>query len=103
MCMRGGSPETLIVRHAPSTPRYAGFQVVDVSVQDLPDPMVRLRAIPLFAELKDLDLRPHPPHGVAMHHAAQRVKSARDIVIWPSPRKPGSDWPNGNQPRSAVA
>ena len=37
--------------------------------------MVRLRAIPLFAELKDLDLRPHPPHDVAKHHAAQRVKS----------------------------
>ena len=55
--------------------------------------MGRLRAIPLFAELKDLDLRPHPPHGVAMHHAAQRVKSAPHITIWPSPRKPGSDWP----------
>jgi hypothetical protein len=65
----------LIVRQAPSGPPYAGFQVVDVSVQDLPDPMGRLRAIPLFAELKDLDLRPHPPHGVTMHHAAQRVKS----------------------------
>ena len=75
MCMCGGSPETLIVRHAPWTPRHARFQVVDVSVQDLPDPMVRLRAIPLFTELKDLDLRPHPPHGVAMHHGAQRVKS----------------------------
>ena len=58
--------------------------------------MGRLRAIPLFAELKDLDLRPHPPHGVAMHHAAQRVKSASDIVIWESPCKPGSGWPNGN-------
>ena len=43
--------------------------------------MGRLRAIPLFAELKDSDLRPHPPHGVAMHHAAQRVKSGADIGI----------------------
>ena len=54
--------------------------------------MGRLRAIPLFAELKDLDLRPNPPHGVAMHHAAQRVKSATHITIWPLPRKPASDW-----------
>jgi hypothetical protein len=54
--------------------------------------MVRLRAIPLFAELKDSDLRPHPPDGVAMHHAAQRVKSPPHITIWPSPRKPASDW-----------
>jgi hypothetical protein len=77
-------------------PAHAGFQVVDVSVQDWPDSMVRLRAIPLFAELKDLDLRPHPPHGVAMHHAAQRVKSGGHIAIWESPRKPGSGWPNGN-------
>jgi hypothetical protein len=53
--------------------------------------MVRLRAIPLFAELKDLDLRPHPPHGVAMHRAAQHVKSKVDIGIWPAHRKPGSD------------
>jgi hypothetical protein len=57
--------------------------------------MVRLRAIPLFAELKDLDLRPHPPHGVAMHHAAQRVKSGRNIGIWPGRRKAGSDCPMG--------
>jgi hypothetical protein len=70
-------------------PRYAGFQVVDVSVQDLPGPMDRLRAIPLFTELKDSDLRPHPPHGVAMHHAAQRVKSVENIAIWQSPRNPG--------------
>jgi len=58
--VRGDSPETLIVRHAPQALRYAGFQVVGVSVQDLPDPMGRLRAIPLIAELKDLDPRPHP-------------------------------------------
>jgi hypothetical protein len=32
----GGSLET--DRDAPSTPRYAGFQVVDVSVQDSPEP-----------------------------------------------------------------
>jgi hypothetical protein len=91
ICMRGGSPETLIVRHAPQAPRYAGFRVVDVSVQDLPDPVGRLRAIPLIAELKDLDPRPHP-HGAAMHHAAQRIKSGHFIAIWPSPRKPGSEW-----------
>jgi hypothetical protein len=36
--MHGGSPEALIVRHAPSALPYAGFQVVDVSVQDLPEP-----------------------------------------------------------------
>jgi hypothetical protein len=87
--MRGGSPETDRETRT-IDPSYAGFQVVDVSVQDWPDSMVRLRAIPLFAELKDLDLRPHPPHGVAMHRAAQRVKSTADITIWPSPRKPGS-------------
>jgi hypothetical protein len=34
--------------------------------------MDRLRAIPLFAELKDLVLRPYPPHGVGIHQAAQR-------------------------------
>ncbi len=72
MCMCDGSPETLIVRHAPWTPRYAGFQVADVSVQDLPDPMDRLRAIPLFAELKDLDLR--TTRVWPMHHAAQCLK-----------------------------
>jgi hypothetical protein len=76
-------------------PRYAGFQVVDVSVQDLPGPMDRLRAIPLFTELKDSDLPPHPPHGVAMHHAAQRVKSVENIAIWQSPRNPGLDRPMG--------
>ena len=61
--------------------------------------MVRLRGIPLFAELKDLDLRPHPPHGVAMHRAAQRVKSELDIGIWPAHRKPVRT----AQLRSAVA
>lgn len=30
---------------------------------------------PLLAELKDLDLRPCPPHDKAMHHAAQHLKS----------------------------
>jgi hypothetical protein len=58
---------------------------VHVSVQDLPDPMGRLRAIPLFAELEDSDLRSHPPHGVAMHHAAQRPKSTRNVAIWLPP------------------
>jgi hypothetical protein len=37
--------------------------------------MDRLRAIPLFVELKDLDLRPHPLDGLVMRHAAQRLKS----------------------------
>jgi hypothetical protein len=87
-CVCTAAALKLIMRHALSTPPYAGFQVVDVSVQDLPDPMGRLRAIPLFAEQKDLDLRPHPPHGVAMHHAAQRIKSWPDIAIWPARRKP---------------
>jgi hypothetical protein len=34
----------------------------DVLVQDWPGPMVRLRAIPLIADLKDLDLHPNAPH-----------------------------------------
>ena len=34
---------------------------------------------PLLAELKDLDLRPCPPHDKAMHHAAQHLKSRSRI------------------------
>jgi hypothetical protein len=30
---------------------------------------------PLLAELKDLDLRPCPPHDKALHHAVQHLKS----------------------------
>ena len=59
--------------------------------------MVRLRAIPLLAELKDLDLRPYPTTWWAMRHAARRVKSTAEIVIWLAHRKTGSNWPNRNQ------
>jgi len=37
------------------------FTNKDVSAQDWPGPMVRLRAIPLIADLKELGLRAHPP------------------------------------------
>jgi hypothetical protein len=37
--------------------------------------------IPLVAELKDLDLGPHRPDGVAMHQAAQHFKCSRKIRI----------------------
>ena len=50
---------------------------------------------PLLAELKDLDLRPCPPHDKAMHHAAQHLKSRfriSDIARFgkggSSPRRP---------------
>jgi hypothetical protein len=63
--------------------------------------MFRLRATPLFAELKDLDLRPHPPHGIATHHAAQRLKSKPHILIPLSCFKTGTGlgWP---EPISAI-
>ena len=44
-------------------------------LQDWPDPMVRLRATPLIADLKDLDLHPAPATRVAARHTAQRLKS----------------------------
>ena len=37
-------------------------------LQDWPDPMVRLRATPLIADLKDLDLHPHLATRVAARH-----------------------------------
>ena len=63
--------------------------------------MFRLRATPLFAELKDLDLRPHPPHGIAMHHAAQRLKSILYMLTPLTCFKTGSGlgWP---EPISAI-
>jgi hypothetical protein len=64
--------------------------------------MFRLRPMPLFAELKDLDLRPHPPLGEAMHHAAQRVKTFVCIAIWWELSKPISDWLIGNQVSSTT-
>jgi hypothetical protein len=49
-------------------------------------------ATPLFAELKDLDLRPHPPHDAAKHHAAQIVLSRNGhLSILRGCFKPGSD------------
>jgi len=49
----------MTMRQAPSAPRMRDFRYIDVSARDWPGPMDRLRAIPLIAELKDLDLRPY--------------------------------------------
>ena len=60
MCICGGSPETLIVRNRTMALR----QVLNRDIDNLNTRLARglwrvSRAIPLFAELKDLDLRPH--------------------------------------------
>jgi len=63
MCMRGGSPETDHETSAIGPRAMRDFRLSMSRFRTGRSPMVRLRAIPLFTELKDLDLRPHPPNG----------------------------------------
>ncbi len=79
MCMRGGNPETdrepSII--GPALRGVSGCRCLGSGLAG-PDGQV---ADHLFAELKDLDLR---PPATWCSHAARR-KSNCDIAIWPSP------------------